>query len=115
MQIRLYIDEDAMARGLVTGLRARGVDVETVLDAGLIGKDDETQLEYSSSHGRVLYSFNVGHFCELHRQRLAASRSRAGIIVVYRQRYSIGEQLRRLLLLVEAKPAEEMVDFLFFL
>jgi hypothetical protein len=37
MQSRLYIDEDAMARALVNGLRARGVDVETVTDVGLPG------------------------------------------------------------------------------
>jgi hypothetical protein len=30
MQIRLYIDEDAMASALVQGLRARGVDVYSV-------------------------------------------------------------------------------------
>jgi hypothetical protein len=30
MQIRLYVDGDAMARALVRGLRARGVDVTTV-------------------------------------------------------------------------------------
>ena len=29
MRIRWYIDEDAMARALVTGLRARNVDVLT--------------------------------------------------------------------------------------
>jgi len=27
MQIRLYVDEDAMARALVRGLRAHGIDV----------------------------------------------------------------------------------------
>jgi hypothetical protein len=30
MQIRLYIDEDAMSRELVNELRARGIDVATV-------------------------------------------------------------------------------------
>jgi hypothetical protein len=62
MQIRLYIDEDAMARALVTGLRARGVDVTTVLEAGMSEQDDMAQLEYASQHGRVLYTFNVGGF-----------------------------------------------------
>ena len=48
MPIRLYVDEDAMARGLVSGLRARGVDVKTVLDEGMSEKDDREQLEYST-------------------------------------------------------------------
>jgi uncharacterized ferritin-like protein (DUF455 family) len=63
MQIRLYVDEDAMARALVRGLRARGVDVTTVLDAGMSEQDDKAQLEYATEHGHVLYTFNVGHFC----------------------------------------------------
>jgi hypothetical protein len=39
MVIRLYVDEGAMARGLVSRLRARDVDVTTVLDAGNVGKE----------------------------------------------------------------------------
>ena len=45
MQIRLYVDEDAMARAVVSGLRARGVDVTTVLEEGMSEKDDIDQLE----------------------------------------------------------------------
>jgi hypothetical protein len=115
MWLRLYVDEDAMARALVTGLRARGVDVTTVLDEGMTGQDDVAQLEYAAERGRVLYTFNVGHFCRLHAEVLAQSRSHAGIIVVYRQRYAVGEQLRRLLALVNLRSAEEMRGCLHFL
>ena len=38
--IRLYFDEDSMRRSLVRALRARGVDVITALDAGMIERDD---------------------------------------------------------------------------
>ena len=68
MQIRLYVDEDAMARALVRGLRARGVDVRTVVNAGMSAQDDMAQLECATEHGRVLYAFNVGHFCQLYAQ-----------------------------------------------
>ncbi|MDQ3457889.1 MAG: DUF5615 family PIN-like protein [Deinococcota bacterium] len=115
MWLRLYVDEDAMARALVTGLRARGVDVTTVLDEGMTGQDDVAQLEYAAERGRVLYTFNVGHFCRLHAEVLAQSRSHAGIIVVYRQRYAVGEQLRRLLALVNLRSAEEMRGCLHFI
>ena len=115
MQIRLYVDEDAMARALVRGLRARGVDVTTVLDAGMSEQDDMTQLKYATEHGRVLYTFNVRHFCQLHAQYMAQGKSHAGIIVVFRQRYAIGEQLRRLLPLINMKSAEEMRNDLHFL
>lgn len=115
MQIRLYADEDAMARTVISGLRARGIDVTTVLDAGMSGEDDVAQLEYATEQGRVLYSFNVGHFCGLHTAFMSRSKSHAGIIVVYRQRYLVGEQLRRLSNLVNAKSGEEMRDTLHFL
>jgi hypothetical protein len=115
MQIRLYVDEDAMARALVRGLRARGIDVTTVLDAGMSEQDDMAQLEYAIQHGRVLYTFNVGHFCHLHAQYIAQGKSHTGIIVVSRQRYPVGEQIRRLLHLISMKSAEEMRNSLQFL
>lgn len=115
MQICLYVDEDAMARAVVNGLRARGVDVKTVLDEGMSEEDDDAQLEYATQLGRVLYTFNVGHFCQLHKEYIAQGKGHAGIIVVYRQRYSIGEQIRRLLNLINTKTAEEMRNSLQFL
>lgn len=77
MQIRLYIDEDAMARALVQGLRARGVDVTTVIDEGMNERDDNAQLQRATQQRRVIYTFNVGHFCKLHRDHLAAGKSHA--------------------------------------
>lgn len=115
MQIRLYIDEDAMAHALVQGLRARGVDVTTVIDEGMNKRDDSGQLERATQERRVIYTFNVGDFCKLHRDYLAAGKSHAGIIVVYRQRYSVGEQIRRLIELIATKSPEEMRDRLNFL
>jgi len=115
MQICLYVDEDAMARAVVQGLRARGVDVITALDAGMSEQGDRAQLEYAAEQGRVLYTFNVGHFCQLHSEYLDQGKSHAGIIVVYRQRYSIGEQIRRLLKAINMKSAKEMRNDLYFL
>ena len=110
MQIRLYIDEDAMSRGLAKGLRARGVDVTTTNEEGKTGLEDAEQLEHAASQGRVLYTYNTSDFHQLHIEYLAQGRSHAGIIFAPQQRYSIGEQIRRLLLLIATKPAEEMID-----
>ncbi len=115
MPIRLYIDEDAMAGILVKGLRARGIDVATVLEEGMTGCDDETQLEYASDQKRTLYTFNVGDFCRLHKEYLSQGISHAGIIVVYRRRYSVGEQIRHLSEFIQSKSAEEMNNNLVFL
>ena len=40
MQIRLYLDEDAMDSDLVHALRIHGVDVTTALDEGMIQHHD---------------------------------------------------------------------------
>lgn len=115
MQMTLYIDEDAMSRALVQGLRARGVDAMTVLDCGMEGKSDPEQLAFASSLGRVIYTYNVGDFCQLHTEYVAQGNDHAGIIVVNRQRYAIGEQLKQVLQLIHQTTAEEMHNTLHFL
>ena len=104
-----------MRRTLVRALRARGVDVITALDAGLIERSDEVHLEYATAQGRVVYSSNVSDFHRLHTAFLAQRRSHAGIILARQQRYSTGEKTRRLLKLIASRPAEAMrnrVEFL---
>lgn len=115
MQIRLFVDEDAMSRSLITGLRARGIDVTTVLDEDRIGIGDEEQLEFAAAEGRVLCTSNVGDFYNLHTQYMQDGRNHAGIIFIAQQRFGVGEQLRRILKLVSARTAEAMrnqVEFL---
>ena len=81
----LYFDVDSMERSMLIGLRARGVDATTALEVGITGVTDEEQLEFARSQGRVLFSFNVSHFCCLHCEYLSHSRSHAGIIVAPQQ------------------------------
>ncbi|MDZ8110319.1 MAG: DUF5615 family PIN-like protein [Nostoc sp. DedQUE12a] len=111
----LYLDEDSMDRDLVTALRSRGVDVITASDAGMLGYSDTDHLDYATSLGRVLYSFNKGDFYRLHIKYLTEGKTHAGIILAYQQRYSIGEQMRQLLELIGTKSAEEMQNNLEFL
>ena len=110
MQARLYIDEDAMDDDLVQALRLRGADVQTALEAGLVGRPDEEHLAYAAEEGRVLYTFNVGDFMHLHGEYMSASRSHAGIVFGDQQRFSVGEQMRRLLRILALRSAEEMRD-----
>src|SRR5262249_13042631 len=105
MIIRLYMDENAMRHALAEALRAQGVDVETVYDAGMTGRSDEEQLAYSSMQGRVLYTFNGKDFYLLHTRLLEQGLSHAGIILAPQDRYSMGEQMRRLLNLITTKSA----------
>lgn len=115
MKIRLYLDEDSMDHDLVDELRARGVAVTTALEQGMLGRDDTEQLAYATTQGRVLCSCNVAHFYRLHAEMLAEGKTHAGIVLVQQQRYSLGEQMRRLLILIAAKPAETMQNHVEFL
>lgn len=113
--IRIYMDEDSMSRSLVRALRARGTDVITALEEGMIERDDADHLDYATAQGRVLYTFNVADFYRLHTEYLAQGKSHAGIILVRQQRYSIGEQMRMLLKLLAEKSVEEMKNNVEFL
>jgi predicted nuclease of predicted toxin-antitoxin system len=113
--IRLYFDEDSMRRSLVRALRARGVDVVTALDAGMVERSDVEHLDYATEQGRVLCTFNVGDFYRLHSDYLVQGKSHAGIILMRQQYYSVGEQMRRLLRLVASKSADEMKNWVEFL
>ena len=76
MKIRLYLEEDSMSHALVRGLRARGVDVITALEEGMVERDDEEHLEFATKMNRVLYSFNVADFYSLHSRYLRRQRTR---------------------------------------
>lgn len=104
-----------MSRALLQALRARGVDAVTALDVGMIQRPDEEHLDWATAHGRVLYSFNLADFYRLHSVWLGRRTPHAGLILTQQQRYSVGEQMRRLLRLMESKSAEQMesrVEFL---
>ena len=56
----------------------------------------------------MLYSFKVADFHEIHLDWLAKGRDHAGIILAQQKRYSIGEQIRRLLRVIGALTADDM-------
>lgn len=115
MDLRLHLDEDATLRALIRTLTARGLDVSNAIDAGLAGLSDEKQLEYSTEAGRILYSYNIGDYYRLHSDWLRAGRSHAGLILVPQQRYSVGEQMRRILRINHRLNADDFrnrVEFL---
>lgn len=115
MKIQLYFDEDTMDKDLVHALRIRGVDVITALDVGMIRQNDDKHLEFAANQNRTLCSFNVGDFQLLHTQYQIETKHHAGIILAQQQKYSIGEQMRRLLKLIASRSMEEMRDQIEFL
>lgn len=115
MTIRLYFDEDSMWHALVTALRARGIDVQTALEAAMIERTDEDHLVYATAVGRVLCSFNVGDFYRLHTHYMAQYKAHTGIILARQQQYSVGEHMRRLLHLIAHRTEEAMQNRVEFL
>ena len=115
MKLRLYMDEDSLDSALTAALRVRGIDVLTVLEAGMTGRADDVQLEYATAEGRALYSYNVSDFCRIHAEYVRTSRGHAGIILAQQRQFSVDEQMRRLLKLVAARSADEMRNGLEFL
>ena len=63
----------------------------------------------------MLYSFNRGDFCRIHSELIRAGQTHSGIILAVQQRYSVGEQMRRLLRLINALTAEDMINRIEFL
>lgn len=114
-RICLYLDEDTIRSALVKALQNANLDVVTVADAVMLGASDEKQLIWSTEHKRVIYSFNIGDFCKLHRDYMVRGKTHTGIILAQQRKYSIGQQLKGLLKLVAALSAEEMVNKLVFL
>lgn len=93
MKICLYFDEDSMDKALVRALQSRRVDVTTAFQEEMVEQDDKNHLSFAATHGRVLYSFNIGDFYRIHTIWLMQKKSHAGIVLSLQQQYSVGEQM----------------------
>ena len=107
-RIKFYTDEQ-VARAVIRGLRQRGVDVRTVVDAGLLGADDEEHLERATSEGRVIFTQD-DDFLRLH----ASGTNHAGIAYAPQQT-PIGDILYGLMLIYQILEPEEMIGQVEFL
>ena len=102
MEIRYHLDEH-VDRAVAEGLRRRGVDVTTTIEAGLAGVSDENQLAFANAQGRIFVTRDR-HFLVLHGQGVA----HAGIAFWHTKRRNAGQLVLDLVLLWRAATAEEM-------
>ncbi len=93
---------------VVVALRSRGIEVATPSESGLFRCSDEDQLTFAANGGYVLYTFNVGDFSELHAEWVAEQREHSGILIGVQQKFSVGEQLRRICRSRAAKSASSL-------
>ena len=114
MSLRLYLDEDASRWSVLDALRNRDIDVATTSEAGMLQRSDRDQLLWATAAGRVIFTHNVKHFCALHAAFASTSEAHAGIIVC-KQSVPIGDQIRRLCVVVNTYSAQEMANKLLYL
>ncbi len=108
IEIKFLADEHVDI-DITRGLRARGVDVLTVQEAGLAHTDDALILAFGLEHDRVIFTQDAD-FLAWHQRGVP----HAGIAYVHQQA-SIGTVVRGLLLIHEMLTAEEIrgkVEFL---
>ena len=107
--IRFHLDEH-VAAAVAGGLRARGVDVTTSADAGLLGGSDQEQLDFACSEKRVLVTHDAD-FLSIAADGLV----HAGICYSRQQSRSVRQMIEMLFLLHECFQADDMhnrVEFL---
>ncbi len=106
--LRFYADEH-VAMAVVRGLRQRGVDVLTVVEAGMLSASDVEHVMRARNDGRVIVTQD-DDFLRLHAEGV----EHRGIVYAP-QGTSIGDLIRGLMLIYEVLDAEEMrgnVEFL---
>lgn len=106
--VKFYTDEH-VARAVVKGLRQRGIDVTTVVEAGLRSAADEVHLAHAQREGRVLVTHDAD-FLRLH----AAGAEHAGIAYGL-QDMPVGDLLRSLVLITQVLESQDMINHVEFL
>ena len=111
-QIRLFTDEDIYG-AIASAMRLAGFDAVSTPETNRLGESDEAQLSWAATEGRVLVTFNVAHFVQIHTAWLNRNRSHAGLIVSAQR--PVGDVLRRLMRLANALSSDDMLNRLEFL
>jgi len=100
-KVRLYMDEH-VPKAVVRGLRQRGVDVATVVDAGAMGAPDLDHLRSAQRQGRAIFAQDDDF------PRLAACGDPHAGIVYAPQHTSIRAMIQGLTLVHSVLDAEEI-------
>jgi len=108
MAIRFHLDEN-VSGAIATALRNRGVDVTTPGETGLIGADD-AHLRFALLQNRVVVTHD-DDFTRIH----ANGVSHAGICYCHKDKHSIGDLIRQLILVHESFTEEEIQGHLEYL
>jgi hypothetical protein len=107
--LAFHLDEH-IDHAVASGLRARGINVTTTQETGLLGADDTSHLAYTLQAQRVMVT------CDSDYLALAASGvHHAGIAFVAPHAMAIGHMVRQLCLMSDCLEPAEMFDKVEFL
>jgi predicted nuclease of predicted toxin-antitoxin system len=107
--VRFHLDEH-VAPAIASGLRARGLDVTSTVEVGLLGANDREQLAFIRAEGRVMVTHDHD-FLAL----AAQGSSHPGICYCRQQSRSVRQIIEILSLLYECLTAEQMRNRIEFL
>ncbi len=100
--IRFHLDENVPS-AIAEGLWRRGINATTTPQAGLLGANDEKQLDFAHSEDRVLVTCDTD-FLRLDDQGVP----HAGIAYSPKGKRSIGDFLHGLIMIAECLEADDM-------
>ena len=102
-KVKLYLDEDVFPL-LSEILRERRYDVLSAKEAGMLGKSDKENLEFSIRDKRAILTFNISDY-----MKLAGDYEKHCGILFSPQR-PLKEMLSRLLIFLASHTGEEVQD-----
>ncbi len=103
---KLHLDADASQKALLEGLLKRGHDVTRTPQPLLpFDADDEVQLSWALTQGRVIFTHNIRDFINISDQHP----DHAGILLGHRRSYSLSDLIRLLDSALTSTNADEWI------
>lgn len=109
MSLSLLCDEH-IPYPVIEGLQRRGLDVVSVQEIGLSSEEDKAIMDKAKEKRRIIYTQDAD-FLRLHQ----AGYTHDGIIYHHPLAYSIGEAIRKIMLICEILSPEEIKGCIKFL
>jgi hypothetical protein len=107
--IKYHLDEH-IANAIAAGLRRRGIDVTTTVEAGLMHASDEHQIEFASTSSRVFVT------CD---RRIQASpalqRPHSGVAIMRSGRGHVSHNINALVHMTRTRKSADMKNAVVFL
>lgn len=100
--MRFHLDGH-VAHAIADGLRRRGIDVTTTVDADLLSASDEAHIAYAKYNGRVVVTQDTDFL-----RAAAVDPTHCGIVFYAQRHRSFGEVIRYLVLMHDVFLEKEM-------